>query len=112
LPRLRLHPRGYNAPVLPRASWLTLAVAFSACGGAEQGNTDAGFVPCTQSQALQTLTSQSGAYTFYICDAAAPARGFNTFSYLVVDKNAEPVDGLTLSLRQRQSAVQHRLTGH
>jgi hypothetical protein len=89
----------------------TLLLALSACGASE-ADPDAGFVAnCTQSQALQTLTSKTGAYTFYLCDAATPAVGFNSFTYLVVDQTGAPQDGLTLAVQPWMPYMNHGSPG-
>ncbi len=89
----------------------TLFLVLSACGGGEAAP-DAGFVAsCTQSAALQTLTSKSGAYTFYLCDAATPAIGFNSFTYLVVDQSGTPQDGLSLSVQPWMPYMNHGAPG-
>jgi hypothetical protein len=97
--------------VNPRASWLTLVVALSACGAGES-TADAGFVAnCSKSQAIQTVTSQSGAYTLYVCDAATPVVGFNNFTYLVVDQSGTPQDGLSLSIQPWMPYMNHGSPG-
>ena len=98
-----------------RASGFTLSFllfgVLSACGAGEAEPDAGSVVSCTKSQALQTLTSQTGAYTFYVCDAATPARGFNTFSYLVVDKSGSPVDGLTFTVEPWMPDMNHGSPG-
>ena len=95
---------------------LSAAFAFAvlgACGGSEAGGAgDGGPSSCTASEALETTPSKSGDYTVYVCDSAAPARGFNTFTYLVVDKSGAPVDGLTLSVQPWMPDMGHGSPGN
>ena len=68
--------------VAPRACWLTLVVALLRlrCGREQQRPPGLELANCSKTEAIQTVTSQSGAYTFYVCDAATPVVGFNNFT--------------------------------
>jgi hypothetical protein len=67
--------------------------------------------PCTKAAALQTVTSATGAYTFYVCSPATPTVGEDTFSYLVVDSSGAPQDGLDLSVQPWMPYMNHGAPG-
>jgi hypothetical protein len=99
-----------------RASGLTLSFllfeVLSGCGAGQSAPAEGFVANCTKDQAVQTLTSQNGAYTFYVCAIAAPAVGFDSFTYLVTDQSGAPQDGLTLAVQPWMPYMGHGSPGN
>ena len=96
-----------------RAPLLAFALIACGCGGSEEAGNDAGVLTsCSKSQAIQTVASASGAYTFYVCAAASPEVGFNSFAYLVVDQAGTPQGGLSLSVQPWMPYMNHGAPGN